>query len=666
MKTKILVSIFSTMMLFSLFFIVIEVNAVTLTNNPTACNGQWGKCNNAFADNVNRSTVSVTNNVNRSERWNGYDFAIPSSVIINSVKVRADFYASNFRGHINVRVSGNGGATLGPSHYVGGNTAEQTFWVDVSNDVAWTPSLLSNANFRVNVTCFKNQSGSNPTCNLDYLPVEVVYTPFEYSVGVTPSSGSVSQAQSAEAAVSVAYLGGVSQTVVLSYAGCPPSATCSFNPSQGNPSYTSTLTIVTSASTSSGVYTINVTGTGDGKSKSAIYTLTVTDSQPSASASATPSTGTAPLSVNLTGTVSGGDAPLTYLWDFKDGANSTQQNPLHIFNVVGSYNISFTATDFDGDTSTGYVFITINEQFGFSVTGPTGSGISQGGSVGTIFNVFLESGTPETVTLSHAGCPASATCNFNINASLPSFSSTLDIRTSSSTPVGSYPVNITGGGGGKSHSTIFTLSVADSQPTASAGANPSSGNAPLAVNFNGAVSGGDAPLAYFWNFTDGGTSTQQNLLYTFNAAGLYNVSFKVTDNDGDVSVAYVLVNVSNAVCIRANPLVDVIPLSRDGTAGTTLNYTTQVTNQDSISCPSSTFDFDVVNPPGWSGFYHGDLVTVSPGATNSTIYSLTSPPPQGGNSSNSTLGLYNFTVYATNQYAYPTYQGNKLAFYNVI
>lgn len=661
METRILASIF-LFMVFSLIA-VFDVDAVTLTNNPGACSGQWNNCVNAFGDNVNRAKVSANNSVNRSGRWQAYGFSVPASATIDSVKVRADFYASNFRGHINVRVSGDGGATLGLSHPLGGNRVEQTFWIDVSNDVAWTPATLNNANFRVNVTCFKNQSGSNPTCNLDYLPVEVVYTPFDFSVGVNPASSSVAQARNAQTTVSVVHLGGVPQNVVLSSSGCPPAATCSFNTSSGTPSYDALFTVATSSSTPTGNYVVNITGTGDGKSRSVLSMVTVTDSQPLADALASPLSGVAPLLVNFTSNVNGGDSPLTYFWDFKDGSNSSQQNPAHTFTAAGSYNVSFRVTDYDGDVSTDYVVITVQEPFDFSVSGPTSAGVAQGRSVGISVNVFLESGTSENVNMVFSGCPASATCSYTPGSGAPNFFPSFNVTNTLNTPAGSYPINLSGTGGGKSHSYIFTVNVTDSQPQATPSANPSSGIAPLAVNFTGSFTGGDPTFEYFWNFTDGGTSTQQHPQHTFTAAGTYNVSFKVSDFDGDFSVAYVLVNATNAACIRANPLVDVIPLSQNGTAGQMLNYATQVSNQDSSACPSSVFDFDAVNPPGWTGFFYGDLVTVAPGGVNSTTYFLVSPAP--GNGSNST-GLHNFTIYATNQFAYPTYQGNKLAFYNLI
>jgi hypothetical protein len=49
---------------------------------------------------------------------------------------------------------------------------------------------------------------------------------------------------------------------------------------------------------------------------------------------------------------SAGDPSTTFLWQFGDGTNSTLQNPSHVFVVKGSYVITLTVTDGNGDTST--------------------------------------------------------------------------------------------------------------------------------------------------------------------------------------------------------------------------------------------------------------------------------------------------------------------------
>ncbi|HEV3359414.1 MAG TPA: PKD domain-containing protein [Pseudonocardiaceae bacterium] len=65
---------------------------------------------------------------------------------------------------------------------------------------------------------------------------------------------------------------------------------------------------------------------------------------------------------------------------------------------------------------------------------------------------------------------------------------------------------------------------------ASASASPTTGNAPLGVNFTGSASGGTAPYSYSWNFGDGSTSTSQNPSHTYTAAGTYTAVLTVTDS----------------------------------------------------------------------------------------------------------------------------------------
>ena len=48
----------------------------------------------------------------------------------------------------------------------------------------------------------------------------------------------------------------------------------------------------------------------------------------------------------------------TYLWDFGDGATSTEANPSHTYGAYGSYTVSLTVNGprgTDSETRTGYI-----------------------------------------------------------------------------------------------------------------------------------------------------------------------------------------------------------------------------------------------------------------------------------------------------------------------
>jgi PKD repeat protein len=72
--------------------------------------------------------------------------------------------------------------------------------------------------------------------------------------------------------------------------------------------------------------------------------------------------------------------------------------------------------------------------------------------------------------------------------------------------------------------------VLGSPPAATISASPTSGQAPLAVNFTGSATGGAPPYSYSWAFGDGGTSTIQNPFHTYTASGNFTVNLTLTDS----------------------------------------------------------------------------------------------------------------------------------------
>jgi PKD repeat protein len=74
------------------------------------------------------------------------------------------------------------------------------------------------------------------------------------------------------------------------------------------------------------------------------------------------------------------------------------------------------------------------------------------------------------------------------------------------------------------------------------------GKVPLTVTFTDLSSGN--PTTWAWLFGDGGTSTLQNPVHVYTAAGIYSVTLTVTSIDGSDSITktnYV------TVCTKVNP-----------------------------------------------------------------------------------------------------------------
>ena len=98
----------------------------------------------------------------------------------------------------------------------------------------------------------------------------------DFSVSVSPTSGSTAPGGSVTATVSTATTSGSAQSVSLSASGLPSGATASFNPSTVTSGGSSTLTVTTSTSTPAGTYPVTISGTAASGTKTATYSLTVT------------------------------------------------------------------------------------------------------------------------------------------------------------------------------------------------------------------------------------------------------------------------------------------------------------------------------------------------------------------------------------------------------
>ncbi|HEY3733029.1 MAG TPA: glycoside hydrolase family 9 protein [Streptosporangiaceae bacterium] len=101
----------------------------------------------------------------------------------------------------------------------------------------------------------------------------------DFSLSVSPASGTVTAGGSATAAVATAVTSGSAETVALTGPGAPSGATVSFSPASVSSGTSSTMTITTAGTTPAGSYPITVTGTAASGTHSTTYTLTVTSGQ---------------------------------------------------------------------------------------------------------------------------------------------------------------------------------------------------------------------------------------------------------------------------------------------------------------------------------------------------------------------------------------------------
>lgn len=86
-------------------------------------------------------------------------------------------------------------------------------------------------------------------------------------------------------------------------------------------------------------------------------------------------------------------------------------------------------------------------------------------------------------------------------------------------------------------------------------ANPSSGQAPLSVNFTSQASGGTGSYTYGWEFGDTQTSSQQNPTHTYTLPSAYNATVRATDALGTFGEASATITVSPPAPVNTAPIV---------------------------------------------------------------------------------------------------------------
>lgn len=216
------------------------------------------------------------------------------------------------------------------------------------------------------------------------------------------------------------------------------------------------------------------------------------------------------------GTVDVGGSIASYLWNFGDGATSTEANPSHVYAASGDYTVTLTATDNAGASATA----TVQKQVEFRDAEPTASFTSSCTNRVCSFDA-AGSSDPEGPIAQYSwtfgdGSTATGAQVSRTYAADGTYNVTLSVRDSASQTA--------------STTKAVAVQYVFTPPTASFTASCTA----LACTFDGSASSdADGPItAFAWTFGDGGTGSGAVATRTFAASGTYNVTLAVTDSQG--------------------------------------------------------------------------------------------------------------------------------------
>ncbi|WP_133644025.1 PKD domain-containing protein [Zeaxanthinibacter enoshimensis] len=310
-----------------------------------------------------------------------------------------------------------------------------------------------------------------------------------------------------------------------------------------------------------GAYVFSLTATDDeNDTASDEVTVTVNPlSGPTALAEATPLNGTVPLEVTFTGSNSSDDqGVVSYAWDFMDGNTSAEADPVHIFETAGTFEVSLTVTDGDNLTDSDTITITVSDPANEAPVA-VAQADPLSGDIPLEVTFTGSNSTDDKEVVSYAW-------DF-----MDGNSAAIADPVHTFTVAGTYEVllTVTDAEGLTSTATV-SITVTEPMneaPVAIALANPTSGQAPLEVTFTGSDSTDDNGITtYSWDFMDGSTSSEADVVHTFTAEGTYNVTLTVTDAEGLTDVAEVTIVVGSAenlpptAVIEATPTTGTVPL----------------------------------------------------------------------------------------------------------
>ncbi|MFC2114064.1 pectinesterase family protein [Bacteroidota bacterium] len=265
-------------------------------------------------------------------------------------------------------------------------------------------------------------------------------------------------------------------------------------------------------------------------------------------------------------TISGGS--ISYVWQFGEGSSSTSSNPTKTYTNEGSYQVKLMVTSNQSctDSVDHQVIVYPIPQSGFSVNQDTQC------FTGNQF-VFSNNTTISSGSLTY-------NWDFDDNST-----SAVTSPTHNFSSYGTYDIELIATSNNDCKDTSNQTVVVHSSPIPGFSINDSiqclNGNSFVFTN-NGTISNGT--FTSLWTFGDGDSSSQSSTSHTYNSAGTYLVTLKLSSTFGCVE------EVSHYVYVNPNPVVSFsVQDSTQCFAGNTFSYTNQTTISSGTVSYSWTF-----------------------------------------------------------------------------
>ncbi len=259
-----------------------------------------------------------------------------------------------------------------------------------------------------------------------------------------------------------------------------------------------------------------------------------------------------PVSFNGSGSSDPDGDPITYAWNFGDGATGSGATPTHTYAAGGVYTVTLIVTDNCGESSTCETTADINTPPVCDADGPYSGNVGQPVS-------FDGTGSSDP-----DGTIASYAWNFGDGATGSGATPTHTYAAG-----GVYTVTLTVTDNDGASSTCETTANINTPPVCDAGG-PYTGTTGQPVSFDG--TGSSDPdgtiVSYSWNFGDGATGSGATPTHTYAAGGVYAVTLTVTDNDGASSTCETTADINTPpVCDAGGPYSGTAgqPVTFDGT-----------------------------------------------------------------------------------------------------